>query len=776
MALLLFTKIKIPLRILCLPVLIPFLLSTAFAQSRVVSGKVFDQQNNDNLPGVTVIQKGTKNGTLTNEDGTFSLSLIGDAEQTLVFNFIGYALQEMDVSQTSTVNIGMADDILSLDEVVVIGYDAVRKSDLTGAVSSIKGDEILKTGRATLEESLLGRLAGVQVQPTDGTPGGGIAIRIRGGSSLTAGNQPLYVIDGFPLTPAANGFENPMVNLNPADIESIEVLKDASATAIYGANGANGVVIITTKQGKNSGGKPKVNVTGFYGFSNIAENIDNVSPEQHTQFLTEFYWNDRKFTASQAWATVPGEAGTDYLDKYTRTGEIQRVSASVQNGTDNGLSYFASLSYHNEEPILVNSTFERFTGNVKVRQEVGKFDMGINMYYGQTNKSGYVHNDYSIFGSVFRNLANTRPFAGVDMRPFFQAFSDEVDLDSESDDPFQDEAGAGVFEDFDAVFYGGVNESRRQDIRVNIDASYDIFDWLNLSAYYGFNRAENPSEIFNESTTLAGTPGGNARITFSNFEDDVFNTKLAFNKIVNQHSINAIALYERRSNSYSWVSQTASNFSSEVLTTRNFGLADIIGIPAIFEGRETIESYAGRVNYNFAGRYLFTASFRADASSKFSENNKWGYFPSASAAWRISEEAFMASVDQVSNLKVRVGWGTSGNSQIGFYPSFDELVSFKYPLDGEPATAILTEDELANNNVKWETVEQLNIGLDIGLFNNRINITADYYNKITRDLLLENQLPSTTGFEFITENVGSVRNRGFEFAVSSVNIKKPKFT
>lgn len=751
--------------------LLSFLLTMSFSaiqaqQSKTIQGTITDVKGMP-LPGVTIIEKGTKNGTQTDFDGKYTIS--AKPSDVLVFSYLGFLTQEISVGSQTVIDVALKEDVSQLDEVVVIGYGSVKKSDLTGSVSSIKAADLNSGSVPNVDQLLIGKMAGVQINQNSGEPGGGVNVRIRGASSINAGNEPLYVIDGMPIdnSPAISGSgaggiatnrnaRNPLNMINPNDIESVEVLKDASATAIYGSRGANGVIMITTKKG----GKEGINISYNNTFSTqqIANKVDVFRATEFATIVNDIANKEGKapvYDLSQI-----SDQGS-WLDEVTRSGVIQSHNLSASGGGEKN-KFYTSLNYYDQDGIVISSGMQRLTGRLNAEfKPSDKFTYGINL----TNS--YVKNDNVPNGTGFNagsgviNLAleydPTIPHYNADGTPF-QSF----DIDFEN--PII--TSQILTEDVDTRILG------------NVFAELELVDGLKFKANFGLDRLNSRKDTYVPSYTKQGISNGSGTATIITGEQwsKLLETTLNYNKEINNHSFNLLAGYTTQTFTNRGFNGNIDGFISDVLLTYNFGLGSTENDNLnSYKNSNKLISYLGRINYIFNGKYYFTASFRADGSSRFGENNKYGYFPSGALAWKVSEEPFLKDNKVISNLKLRGSWGQIGNQSIGNYQSLSTL--------GGGPTAIINDlqfqgikpTRIPNADLKWETTTQLDFGFDLSLFNGKVSLVADYFNKDTDDLLLDLPLPVSSGFSSILTNIGKVNNRGIELFLETHNITNTNF-
>jgi TonB-linked SusC/RagA family outer membrane protein len=717
-----------------------------------VSGRV-TSENGDALPGVSVIEKGTSNGTVTDTDGNYTFT-VSNENATLVFSFIGYANQEVPLNGRATIDITLAEDVVSLGEVVVVGYGTQKKTDLTGAVSSIKVDDIAQFPTARVDQALQGRSSGVYVLNTDGSPGGNTMIRIRGLNSINGGNEPLIVIDGL-----QGGNLN---SLNPQDIASMEILKDASATAIYGSRGANGVILVTTKLGKI--GKPVIDAGYNIGFQKLARKLPVMDAATYARQVNKYEMTNTGggnvptpiFTDEQI-AEWERTGGTDWQDEVYETGVMQNYQLAISGATDK-LKYMVSGNYLDHQGIMLNSHYTRASLRTNIAADIADWvDFGINYNFTREKYASPSFKEEAGWPSQVVNTsvrwAPTEPVYDADGNywrhtPDYGAF-----------DTWNPMAGALEPTIDNPTFRNNVNLFLNFDLlkglslRITgggiITNSY-FRDYYNLKTMPGLQH--NGFGHVNESK--------NERWQNSNIltYDNTFNNKhhVTFTGVVEQ-------LYEQSMGS----NLEGRDFLVDQLGVDNLGGAGSI-TPSSYHSDRALLSYLGRINYVFSEKYMATFSYRADASSVFGDDHKWGYFPSGSVAWRISEEPFLKESGLVTELKLRGSYGLTGNQGISPYQSLARLTNGgrNYPYNGETFSNIgFGIGGLDNPNLKWETTAQSNIGLDLSVFNGRLTSTIDVYRKVTEDLLMPRELAGYVGVPTVLDNIGSIENKGIEILI-----------
>ena len=761
------------------------LLLTLFSFSMVVAqnlvrGTVIDQAG-ESVPGASVQIKGTTQGTITDLDGKFSLNA-PNKKSILVISFIGYVTQEMPVDVTKPMSVVMKEDTKTLDEVVIVGYQEVKKKDLTGAVAKINMDDLLKTPSSSFDQTLGGRIAGVNVSSGEGIPGGTMNIVIRGNNSLTQDNSPLYVIDGFPVEDAAIAS-----TINPSDIESTEILKDASATAIYGARGANGVVIITTKKGKV--GKPQLKYDGSFGVQKVSNTIPMMNAYDFVKLQNELFPADTKKGYLQEYEGKQWTlndyrdiAQYDWQDEIFRTAWQQSHNINLMGGTE-GVRYNASASYFDQDGIILNSNYKRFQTRMNTVVRRGKLNMSITANYSRAIQTGSSTSLYSSSGmnNLFYSVFGYRPVTEPDI-PLSTLMDNALDSSIEPTNDYR----------FNPIM-SLKNEYRKNytnNLQLNGFVEYEFIKGLKLKVSGGYTYDDRNNDTFNNSKTRYGSPISTDKVNASVVRQQRLtwlneNILSYQTNIKKKHYFNSLIGMTLQNSDYEYYSFKTTNIKNESLGMA--GMSD--GTPGATSSELSswsMMSYLARLNYNYKSKYYATASFRADGSSKFSKKNRYGYFPSASLAWNFTEEGFMRQYKSIiSSGKLRASWGLTGNNRVGEYETYALMRMLKttsnniptgvYPFDNNLNSIGTVPVSLPNPGLKWETTEQWNVGADLGFLNERISFTADLYMKTTRDLLLDAALPLSTGFYSAMKNIGKVRNSGVELTLNTININKKGF-
>lgn len=737
----------------------------AAAQPRTVTGSVIDDAGVA-LPGVYITVKGTTRGSMTDADGKYSIEVDG-ADAVLVFSFVGTETQEIAVGSQTSINVTLVTEAAMLQDIVVIGYGTVKKSDLTGSVSSLKQDEMTIGMVSSVDEMMMGRAAGVQVIQSSAEPGGAMAIRVRGAGSINAGNEPLYVIDGLPIdngqvvsgqgndVPGTRTPRNALSTLNPADIESIEILKDASSTAIYGARGANGVVLITTKKGTR--GKMQVSYNAYAGVQSAAKKLDVLNPQDYQRVLNDILDDGGGNPEERVTEIQNGGKGTDWQDEVMRNAMVQSHNLSMTGG-DEATRFYVALNYYDQEGIVINSGIKRYDTRINLDHTVGdKFHTGMNL------TASYIQDQFVSYGYAINEGA------GV----IYTAINFDPTLSIKDADGVYQRSPYHTIDNPLALAYG--EESNQDAYRTmgSLFGEYFILPELSVKLNLGADFQNKRKDVFVNSLTYNGAGAGGKGTVLSGVQSNyLVEATTHYNKVLGGiHSVDVLAGMTAQEFFNSSLTASSSRFASEVTKTDALQAGDQANY-SINTGRSSYSllSYIGRVNYMLMDNYLLTATIRADGSSRFGENNKWGYFPSVAFAWKMMNESFIQNLDVFSNLKLRASWGRTGNQAIGNYQSLTTFAAG--PTANLDQTQFSTYDpsRIGNPDLKWETTEQINVGFDFGFLDNRIYATADWYQKNTYDMLLNLPVPASTGFTSVKQNIGSIKNSGFEFLVNTNNL------
>lgn len=741
-----------------------------YAQNTTLKGVIVDETDTP-LIGATVQVKGTSTGSITDFDGNYTIKANKGA--VITFSYIGYKTQEIKFTGQPTVNIKMVPDNQTLDEVVVVGYGTMKRSDLTGSVASIAAKDVEGFKTSSVAGALGGQIAGVQITSTDGTPGAGFSINIRGVGTLTGDSSPLYIVDGFEV--------DDIDYLSNSDIESIKILKDASSSAIYGARAANGVVLISTKSGKI--GKPIINYNGSASYRKISKKLDVLSPYEFVKLQGEVNskYSDSYFKTGndddgnpyryQSLDDYIGVSGVNWQDETFNPTWSQDHSLSIMGGTED-TKYNASFSRYIENGIFKNSGFNKTTGKFRLDQKLSKslsFNFTVN--YALTNREGVGTSGDSGRFNMLAQILSARPTGGLKL-------TDE-ELLASAIDPEMLESGTSLAQVNPVKQTESVTNNKRAEMwSGNASATWQIIKGLTFKTAGTYNTTNNRTDIFYKDGSKEAYRNGQKPYGRTQMGRDVRWTNsnnLTWKQKVKKHNYDIMLGHEVSFKSTEYLLGEAMDFPFDNLGNDYLGLGATPSRVESSYSEKTLLSFFARGNYNYDNRYLFTATVRADGSTVFSNKNKWGFFPSFSAAWRVSEEAFMKDVEWVSNFKVRLGWGIVGNDRISNYLSMDLYEANKYGI-GNNTVTVLTPKQLKNANLKWEGASSVNLGVDLGFFDNRLNVTADFFIKDTKDLLLAQSLAHVTGFDSQMQNIGKIQNKGIELSFNSTNIQTRNFT
>ncbi|MCF6223304.1 MAG: TonB-dependent receptor [Flavobacteriaceae bacterium] len=755
-------------RLLVMSLLFLCMAYTSLAQT-TITGTVTDE-NGSPLPGANItVKENSSLGATTDFDGNYEIVVTN--ENTLVFSFVSYLTKAIKINNRSVVNIKMIVDSQNLDEVILIGYGSVKKSDLTGSVASVSSEDLTRTVNQSFVDALDGRVAGVQLNGSEGSPGGDLSIRIRGGTSISASNDPLYVIDGFPIVVereigGAEGFattsSNALAGIDPNDIESIQILKDASATAIYGSRGANGVVIITTKTGKE--GKSVISFDTFTSLKELPNQLGVLNEEQYAQYRKTQWEHDPDsfiYKYFEDPASFAG-TGTNWQDAIYRTAQLQSYRLSIAGGTKD-IKYNISLGAFLDEGIIEGSSFNRYNARVNLNGNISeKMRFSVAMTGAFTNQEG-----------VPTGGANNERAGAV-----FQALTFPPVIPIDDTDDTSEFSGVQSFNPL-SIINNSFVETKGDVFFSNFSLDYDITSDLTFKVLLGgTSRNSKRSSYFTTGTGPGAIVGGRAGIRTSSFRSWVNENTLTYTKKIDKHSLSVLVGGTIQEGTTEQFNAESFGFAVEDLGFASIGIGTNPQAPFSNIEKWSLASGLSRVNYNFDQRFLLTASFRADGSSRFAEGNKWGYFPAVAAAWRISNERFLENSNFIKNLKVRAGYGVTGNQEVARYQSLSSLAIdfYSFGTDNGSANVGTAVNRVSNPDLSWELTEQLNFGVDFGLFDNKLVGTVDYYIKNTTDMLLAiNLIPSSGISSPALQNIGSMRNSGLEISLNSVNILTEDF-
>jgi TonB-dependent starch-binding outer membrane protein SusC len=750
-----------------LTTLLGMLLTAAMAQEVSVSGKVVTAEGTA-LPGVNVLVKGTTEGTTTDADGSYKLSVQPGA--TLSFSFIGYATEEIVVGNQTTINITMKEDLQTLSEVVVIGYGTESKRNLSTSIASVDSKALARQPVASFEQSLQGQAAGVQVTSPSGAPGAGINIRIRGNNSATLGNSPLYVIDGVPIVPRnddqipiGNQRYNPLTALNPNDIESIDVLKDGAAAAIYGSRAANGVVVITTKRGKS--GKAQIGLNVYHGTQQLRKKIELLNGREFADYYNEITKDTR--AASGLGLVYPNldadsvNINTDWQDLIYRTAPISNYQLTASGGTDKSRYYIAG-SYFNQDGIVINSGFKRLGFKINFDQEISKrIRVGTSLNLSRGDRNGSVRSEAA--------LGNGGTIAGaLSQIPTLAPYQADGRYSLNPFIPTDNPLGAALETRNRAISYQVIGSAF---------AEVDIVKNLTFRTSVGLDfRQQTENEyVTRKLPATQNAPSdtrGSARTGSSVEPIWLWENSLSYKTLLaGRHEFTFLIGNSYQESNRLTSGASGNGFATDFVPYVLGATQNISGFN--YEDEWGLSSYYARVIYNLEGKYLATASMRADQSSRFAKDLRTGYFPALSFAWRVSQESFFPKSDIVNDVKIRLSWAASGNQGLGAYDRFTQYaLGHNYPGAGGSLISGVGPDRLGNGKVKWETTYQYNGGLDVALLANKITLSADFYQKNTVDLLTQVNLPISSGFnQPIIQNLGEIQNKGIEIGINTNNIQ-----
>ena len=741
-------------------------------QGYQVTGRVISGENREPLIGVNISVKGTSLGTITDSDGRYELN-VPSPQEVLIFSYIGYRMEEISIDGRKVVDVVMAPQAIAGEDVVVIGYGTQQRKDVTSSISSLKESGFTQGTNTDLQSLLQARVPGVVVTSSNGDIGGEPLIRIRGGTSITASNNPMIVVDGVPIDNSSslpegveyNGTrDNPLGMINPNDIASIDILKDASAAAIYGARGGNGVILITTKEGR-ADGKVSLTYNGYTSSSTVSKKLDLMTAKQYLDYADSLVTKigDRDDDGFPDY-TGPdnGGASTDWQDAVLRTARTQNHNISFSAGTPQ-TQYRVSLDYLDEQGIVLNSERKRYSARLNIRHKMlnDKLRLGlkVNPTFIKRNNTPY-NQRAGYYGGVFTNVFK--------MNPTY---------------PVYDSTGA-YFEYPTTTIRNPVALLKEitdvsEDLRIlfNATAEYEFMKGLSAKVNLGLDRSATTRSSYEpNSLPYAAAIGGRASVRENARQAVLFEPTLNYKLNMGESQLEAWAGYSFQEFTNSGFGTIAKDFVTDAWLYNNLGGgADFTDRPYSFKNANRLVSFLGRVNYNMAGKYLLSAALRREGSSRFGADRKWGLFPSVSLGWRLSEESFMQGIDILSDLKARLSYGVTGNQDIGNYRSLVVLGPGSNAVIGGQMLTGVSATQLANPDLQWETTTQSNFGVDFALLENRISGSVDLYKKTTRDLLLEFDVPQPAVVSTRLDNVGEVENKGIEFALSTVNISTDDF-
>ena len=724
-------------------------------QAGVVKGQVTDK-NGDAVIGATVKVKDAQTGTVTDFNGNFSLSV--QKAGSIVVSYIGYLTKEVAFTPGQSLNITIEEDATALDEVVVVGYGVQKKSDVTGSVTSINKDRLSKLPVTNVLQAVQGAAAGVTISQGSSIPGDAPSALVRGRNSINAGTGPYIVVDGIPISKSGGSLND----INPGDIESMEILKDASATAIYGTNGANGVILITTKHGKD--GKPSVSYNGYIGFENFAKKMDFCNGAQITQRYKDYVaqnpgetmYNDYVKNQNEADAQAAGKE-TDWLyDMVSQTGIIQDHNVTVNGGADK-IKYFISGDYMSQKGVLKGFNYKRYSLRMNIDADVTDYlKIGTNSYIVSHNRDGgrvnfLMAEAMSPYGKVYEDDGSYCIYPMYTESLFFNPMRD-VNQDHE-----------------------------RRQWNINLNAYADInfgniwkpLEGLSYKFNFGYSFVPRRENYYNGAEQ--NDQNGYGYIFNAETQSRTVENILTYAKDIKKHHFDITLLYASSRKKYHDNTATGAKFINDELLWHNLGGGATQTAKSYTDLYKTV-SQMGRLNYSYDSRYLFTFTVRRDGSSVFGSDNKYGTFPSIALGWNIANEKFMEKVDWLNNLKLRLSYGKAGNEAIGVYETLAKMSNSALTMDGQSATALYPSSRMGNSGLGWETTKTFNIGIDFGILNNRINGNIDFYTSKTTDLLLQRNLPKISGYSNVYMNMGETANKGLEITINSKNIVTKDFT
>ncbi|GAB2770239.1 TonB-dependent receptor [Rhabdobacter roseus] len=735
------------------------LIASSYGQTLSVSGRVTSRESGESLPGVSILVKGTTQGTTTDANGTYRLDVPANA--VLVYSFIGFTQREEPVGQRSTLDVALQPDVMALEQVVVVGYGTQKSTRITGAIAQVKATDLEERPVGRVDQALMGKLAGVQVQQTSGAPGKVLDIKVRGTSSINFSNSPLYVVDGFPISGDLN-------SINTNDIESIEVLKDAASAAIYGSRGANGVVLITTKAGKE--GKPTIQFDVSHGLQKRFSRYDVLNRDEWIEYAIEERNNSWVLQGGRAtdpnsaransnywidpvWLTNPTSLpDTDWQDVVDRTAPVSNYQLSASASNDK-FKYYISGNYFDQKGIIIGSDFRRMSFRTNLESRLSRVvNVGINLTASTT----------------VRNDPNTDSNAGPVSRSHIMPPVVQLTQQTERGGyyPFVLAALINPL----AMLEEYTNENKAKQFLVNAYADFYLASNLKLRSSFGTEQqaAENLYFIPNNINR-----GNGSQATASNFTYENYLTEHMLNYQLTRSNwdLDLLGGFSYQEAKTGTLSMTKQGFADEEIRTLNAGT--ILASGGSDLTLWNLMSFLGRANFSYKEKYLLAASVRRDGSSRFGRDNRWGWFPSVSGGWRLSQEEFLKNVSWISDLKLRASYGVAGNNNIGDFASIGTLTSGNYVIGtNQQKVPGYQPASFSNTQLGWERTHTTDIGLDLGLFRNRIQVGLDYYIADTRDLLLNVQIPEVTGFQTALRNIGKVRNQGVELELSTINIDR----
>lgn len=755
----------------------------AVAQPLTVTGTVTDGASGDPMPGVSVVVQGTTTGTITDVDGNYSVSAPNDVA-VLVYSFVGYETHEETVNGRTTINVVLQEDIAMLQDVVVVGYGEQRREAVTGSVSTVDADDALQGLVTAPTQMLQGRVPGVNIIQNGGEPGGGVQVRVRGGTSISASNEPLYVIDGVPIenvstepggvavAGSAPSPRNPLTTINPNDIQTLTVLKDAAATAIYGSRGANGVVLIETKQGQ--AGRLQVDYEGYVSSATAANTLDLATGDQYHTFLQnaidagQIPVVDADGNGLPDQIEILGSSNTNWQDAVLRSAISNFHNLALSGGTA-ATQYRASVSYLDEQGVVISSGLQRITGRLNANQSALnnrlRFDLNIATSY---ENNDYVPGDETqgFQGGLFTNALSYNP-----TYPVMAEGGDALN-------PYYELPNASTLGVLNPVALANQIQDVGKTSRTlgNIGADLDLLQNLTLRVNVGADHSSGNRDMYFPALNPVGAAfNGRALQRQKDHTSSTFQSYLTYRATLSQNTFELLGGYEFNQYYTQEFGAEARDFVTDFWSYNNLGGGKEQIKPYSWKESSRLVSFFGRLNYNYADRYYLQGVLRNDGSSRFGAGNKWALFPAISGSWRISEESFMRGLNALSDLRLRVGWGVTGSQEIGNYRSLALLTpdpGARAVLGGGIVTGV-APSTYANPDLRWEQTQSFNVGLDYGFANNKYSGTLEFYQKNTDDLLLEISVPQPAVVSTRLENIGSMRNRGVEFTFDALAVDRP---
>jgi TonB-linked SusC/RagA family outer membrane protein len=723
------------------------------------------------LSGASVTIVGTRLGTLTAPDGRYTITGVQPGQHQVKASLIGYGDQTQGVAvtggQAATADFQLKAQAVELEGIVAVGYGTTRKKDLTGAVASVDGDDVTLKAAPTsaVSGALQGKAPGVQVVTNSGIPGGGASVRIRGTNSITANSEPLYVIDGMPATTGTSQrdpTQNPLNTINPNDIESIQVLKDASSTAIYGARGANGVVLITTKRGKR--GQNQMSLESSYGFQEISKTIPVLDAPSWMALVNEALVNggrDPKFTSAQ----IASAQTYDYPGMMLRSAPQQNHTLTMSGG-DAQTRYLISGNFMDQEGIVIGTDFQRYSGRLNLDREMSdRFRIGTSLSLARTAQNLSEIEDGGVGAGARGLLAAMQYDPSLPVKDANGNYIQRAIMGEQVNNPV-------------ATANELVNQRNQTRFIGNIFGEFDLAEGLRLRSSVAANLWSERSPFYAPSYIAQGSGNDGAARIWTGQSTEIVNENLVTYRrdLREGHALDLTGGFTVQNNRFEWLQAQGQGFAVDGLAWNNLGAAGRIQPAGSGASESALLSYLGRANYNLADKYLFTVTGRYDGSSRFGANSKWGFFPSAAFAWRVSDEAFMQQQGLFDDLKLRLSYGKTGNQEIGLYNSLARMDVRFAGMDGSEVVGMAPGGNAPNPDLKWESTAQFNAGMDAAFLDSRVTVSVDAYQSVTDDLLLYVGLPGTTGYWGQLQNIGSVENRGIEFALSTVNVEAEKFS